>query len=828
MNNTVKQKTSPPSYDASSIQILEGREAVRKRPGMYIGDVGHRGYHHLVYEIVDNSVDEALAGFCSEIKVTLLTDDFVSVGDNGRGIPVGKHGDEKSALEVVMTVLHAGGKFDHDSYKVSGGLHGVGASVVNALSSSCEVVVKRDGKQWKQSYKQGIPLGGLKNIGEANHTGTQTTFRPDPVIFNEDVSFEFDTLAGRFRELAFLNKKLKIILKDERVKPTKEQTFVFEKGLPDFISYINKSRVILHQEILFFDGQKKEVEMEVALQWNDSYSESIHTYCNNIHTMEGGTHLAGFRKALTRAINSYAQTKGLLKELKGQALEGEDIREGLASVISVKVKEPQFEGQTKTKLGNSEVQGLVESFVLESLSDWLDKHPVEGKKIVEKCVRSATARLAARKARELTRRKSALDGGGLPGKMADCQETDPAKAELFLVEGDSAGGSAKQGRDRKNQAVLPLRGKIINVEKARFEKVLSNEEIKTIIMALGMGVGKNTLDISKIRYHKIIIMTDADVDGSHIRTLLLTFFYRQMPQILEQGYVYIAQPPLYKVKKGNEEKYLKDEKALESYLLERQLKNTHIVLAEEDNAHKNLPTTKEEGEAEEKLLSFVKNIQKRNKLLNKENSFLVKESLRYFSSLPEELSFLIENPVQFKESFNTFKDKMAKLKEPMLLTLNQQNGGFILEGVQHGRKNKVIFDKEKANSLEWKQLRELSQSLKEAFPLPFSVRWGGSPTGTEKGSENISSFLRYEDFYEEVMGRGRKGIYIQRYKGLGEMNPDQLWDTTLNAQNRRLIRVTIEDSVKADEIFSVLMGEMVEPRKQFIYDNALFAGTLDI
>ncbi len=810
-HNTAPAKV-PPSYDASSIQILEGREAVRKRPGMYIGDVGHKGYHHLVYEIVDNSVDEAMAGFCSEITVTLHTDDFVSVQDNGRGIPVGKHGDKRSALEVVMTVLHAGGKFDHDSYKVSGGLHGVGASVVNALSSSCEVVVQREGKKWKQSYKRGIPEGALIQEGEALKTGTCTTFRPDPDIFNEDVSFDFETLSGRFRELAFLNRNLKISLKDERAKPLKEQVFVFERGLPDFIAHINKTRQVLHPEILFFEGQKKDVAMDVALQWNDSYSESLHTYCNNIPTMEGGTHLAGFRKALTRSINSYAQGKGLLKELKGQALEGEDIREGLAGVVSVKVKEPQFEGQTKTKLGNSEVQGLVESFVLESLSDWLDKHPSAGKKIVEKCVRSATARMAARKARELTRRKSALDGGGLPGKMADCQETDPAQAELFLVEGDSAGGSAKQGRDRRNQAVLPLRGKIINVEKARFEKVLSNEEIKTIIMALGMGVGKDNLDISKIRYHKIIIMTDADVDGSHIRTLLLTFFYRHLPQILEKGYVYIAQPPLYKVKKGSEEQYLKDEKALELYLLQRQLKATHIAPVNGTTA-----TT-----TEEKLLSFVKNIQKRKKLLEKEDSFLLRESLKYFSSLKEELTFLLKNPETFGACFASFKEKLESLKEPFSLSLKEEEGGFLILGEQNGRKSQALLDSARADSLGWKQLRELSQSLDQAFPLPFCVRWGRGEEGEEQ------SFSSYEAFYEELMSRARKGIYIQRYKGLGEMNPEQLWDTTLNAENRRLIRVTIEDSIKADEIFSVLMGEMVEPRKQFIYDNALFAGALDI
>ena len=806
------------SYDASSIQILEGREAVRKRPGMYIGDVGHRGYHHLVYEIVDNSVDEAMAGFCSDILITLHPNEFVSVEDNGRGIPVGEHKGQKSALEVVMTVLHAGGKFDHDSYKVSGGLHGVGASVVNALSSSCSVTVKRDGKSWQQEYKRGIPTGPLKTLGEAEQMGTCTTFQPDPEIFNEDVVFEFETLAARFRELAFLNKGLRIELKDERDKQNKTQVFMFEKGLSDFISHINKTRVSIHPEVLFFEGRKKDVEMEVALQWNDSYSESIHTYCNNINTMEGGVHLAGFRKALTRTTNSYAQGKGWMKDFKG-SLEGEDIREGLAAVISVKVKEPQFEGQTKTKLGNSEIQGLVESFVLENLSDWLDKHPSSGRKIVDKCIKSATARLAARKARELTRRKTALDGGGLPGKMADCQETDPARAELFLVEGDSAGGSAKQGRDRRNQAVLPLRGKIINVEKARFEKVLSNEEIKTIIMALGTGVGKNEMDVSKIRYHKVIIMTDADVDGSHIRTLLLTFFYRQMPQILEKGYVYIAQPPLYKVKKGAEEKYLKDEKALNRYLLRKQLANMVFL-------------NKEKALSEENLLSFVFNIQKRRVLLRKANSFVEREALKFFSHVQEELAVLLNKPEIFNEYFEKFKKQMGALKEPVSVSLKQEKSPdgqavFIIESEQHGRKGKVVFNKEKAKSLEWKQIKELSVKLREVFSLPIEVSWKKEKEGAQEGKSK-ESFSGYEDFYDKLIQEAKKGVSIQRYKGLGEMNPDQLWDTTLNVENRRLLRVTLEDSMQADETFSVLMGEMVEPRKQFIYNNALSVQNLDV
>ncbi len=832
MEEKTKAPTPPlnnKAYDASSIQILEGRQAVRKRPGMYIGDVGHRGYHHLVYEIVDNSIDEALAGFCSEVQVTLHLNEFVSIEDNGRGIPVGKHGDKRSALEVVMTVLHAGGKFDHDSYKVSGGLHGVGASVVNALSSSCQVTVQREGRKWQQDYERGVPTGTLRDIGSTGQTGTRTTFQPDPEIFDKDIVFEFETLSARFRELAFLNRGLKIELRDERKEKIKNQVFVFEQGLPDFISHINKTRNPLHSEILFFEGKKKDVEMEVALQWNDSYSESIHTYCNNINTMEGGVHLAGFRKALTRATNTYAQSKGWIKDIKG-SLEGEDIREGLAAVVSIKVKEPQFEGQTKTKLGNSEIQGLVESFVQGSLSDWFDKHPSSGKKIIDKCVKSATARLAARKARELTRRKTALEGGGLPGKMADCQEVDPALAELFLVEGDSAGGSAKQGRDRKNQAVLPLRGKIINVEKARFEKVLSNEEIRTIIMALGMGVGKNEMDISKIRYHKVIIMTDADVDGSHIRTLLLTFFYRQMPQILEKGYVYIAQPPLYKVKKGSEEKYLKDDRALSHWLVNRQLNNMQFLNKELSNGGYTNVSLKE-------ATAFIFNIQRRKNLLERESSPVSRKKLAFFATVPEELSFLLKNPEKFREYFLEFKKQMESLKEPVPTSLveeKDENGNlaFVLESGLYGRKTQMLFDEKKAESLEWKQLRELSQNLKNFSPLPLHVKWNkGKLENSKKENRSLGDqelFYSYENFYDKLMLEAKKGVVIQRYKGLGEMNPDQLWETTLNSENRRLIRVTLEDSMQADETFSVLMGEMVEPRKQFIYDNALSVSDLDI
>lgn len=562
-------------YSADSIQVLEGLEAVRKRPGMYIGDTSTKGYHHLVYEIVDNSVDESLAGFCKTISILIHGDDSITVEDDGRGIPVDKHKTGKSALEVVYTVLHAGGKFDGSSYKVSGGLHGVGASVVNALSSRCTVEVKRDGFIWMQSFKRGVPQGEIQKIGTSLNTGTKVNFLPDREIFKDPtIIYDYNILANRFRELAFLNAGLNISLQDERTG--KNQQFQYANGLAEFVTYLNESKKAAHSEVIYFKGEKETVEVEIAMQWNDSYSESIYSYCNNINTIEGGTHLIGFRGALTRTTNAYATAKNLFKDLKAN-LEGEDIREGLAAVISVKVREPQFEGQTKTKLGNNEVKGIVESLVNEKLADWFDRNPSTVKIIISKCVEAARAREAARKARDLTRRKTALDSGALPGKMADCQERDPALCELYLVEGDSAGGSAKQARDRKTQAVLPLKGKILNVEKARFDKMLSNDEIKMMVAALGTGIGRENINPDKIRYHKIIIMTDADVDGSHIRTLLLTFFYRQMLQVVERGYIYIAQPPLYRAKKGQQETYLKDDFALTEFLLSSGLDGVSIL-----------------------------------------------------------------------------------------------------------------------------------------------------------------------------------------------------------------------------------------------------------
>ncbi|MCB0348840.1 MAG: DNA gyrase subunit B, partial [Bdellovibrionales bacterium] len=625
-------------YTADSIQVLEGLEAVRKRPGMYIGDTMNKGYHHLVWEIVDNAVDESLAGFCNHIKITVHADESVTVEDNGRGIPVDLHSSGKTALEVVLTVLHAGGKFDGGSYKVSGGLHGVGSSVVNALSSRLRVEVKRAGKVYTQTYTRGVPQGPVEEIGATDKTGTKVTFKPDTSIFQEPgQTYSYDILSKRIREMAFLNKGLRITLTDDRTG--KKDDFQFSDGIAEFVVYLNSARKTLNN-VIAFSGARDNVEVDIAMQWNDSYSESIHTYCNNINTIEGGTHLVGFRAALTRTANSYAAQKNLLKDLK-ESLDGDDIREGLAAVISVKVREPQFEGQTKTKLGNNEVKGIVESLVNEKLADFFDRNPSVAKSIIGKCIDAARARLAARKARELTRRKSALDSGGLPGKMADCQEKDPTKCEIYLVEGDSAGGSAKQARDRRTQAVLPLKGKILNVEKARFDKILSNDEIKMMVAALGTGIGKDSVNPEKVRYHKIVIMTDADVDGSHIRTLLLTFFYRQLPSVIEKGYVYIAQPPLYRVKKGKEETYIKDEKSLTEYLLKNSAVGIKI---------KNLD--------EEQVKSLVLSIERFKKYLTSMSTKFDETILKTVLANNLDLTTAIKDKTKLEAAFTTLTQKI--------------------------------------------------------------------------------------------------------------------------------------------------------------------------
>jgi len=792
-----------PQYGADSIQVLEGLEAVRKRPGMYIGDTGSRGYHHLVYEVVDNSVDESLAGYCKHINVTIHADDSITVQDDGRGIPVAHHKTGKSTLEVVMTVLHAGGKFDGSSYKVSGGLHGVGASVVNALSSWCQVEVSREGFIWTQTYEKGGPTSPVEKGVETKVTGTKTKFKPDREIFKDPtITYDYNILASRLRELAFLNAGLYISLTDERT--SKKSEFQFSDGIAEFVSYLNQSKKPLHEPVISFKGEHSGIEVEVALQWNDTYMEAVYSYCNNINTFEGGTHLVGLRGALTRSINSYATKTNILKEKDFKGLEGEDIREGLIGVVSVKVREPQFEGQTKTKLGTTEAKGAVEALVNDKLGDWLDRNPSPAKIIIQKALDAARARDAARKARELTRRKTALDSGTLPGKMADCQEKDPTLCELYLVEGDSAGGSAKQARDRKYQAVLPLKGKILNVEKARFDKVLSNEEIKCMISALGVGIGKE-IDVTKLRYHKIIIMTDADIDGSHIRTLLLTFFYRQMLHVVEKGYIYIAQPPLYRAKKGQQEVYLKDEFSLTDFLLtsglkDLKIKDASISMAELKILFQKIQTYKIG-------LEIIK-----TKLPKEFISFLLREK-------PDTDIFNSEDKIKAFAS----KFKNSLIETPMRVT--QENYGssgqmpFVdLETDVFGHKMYFRVNKELVTSMEWRDLYKKNLDLLRLIKLPISV-----------AIENKEmTFQSYEDFYETIIEMSKKGYYIQRYKGLGEMNPEQLWETTLNPENRNLLKVSIDDAISADETFSILMGEQVEPRRKFIHDNALSVKELDV
>ena len=807
------------AYGADQIQVLEGLEAVRKRPGMYIGDTGVRGFHHLVYEITDNSVDEHLAGHCKRINVTIHADESITVEDDGRGIPVAQHKNGKSALEVVMTVLHAGGKFDGSSYKVSGGLHGVGASVVNALSQRCSVEVKRDGVVYRQEYERGKPQGELKNIGAADHTGTKTHFKPDTTIFKGDestgaLSYNFNTLATRFRELAFLNAGLYIALNDERTG--KKQEFQYTEGLQAFISYLNESKKALHPEVIHFRATKDNVEVEVALQWNDSYTESIYSYCNNINTVEGGTHLVGFRGALTRTANAYAQEKNLLKDLK-ETLEGDDIREGLAAVVSVKVREPQFEGQTKTKLGNTEVKGIVESLSNDKLGDWFDRNPNIAKMIIGKCVESARARIAARKARELTRRKTALEGNSLPGKMADCQERDPALCEIYLVEGDSAGGSAKQARDRRTQAVLPLKGKILNVEKARFDKMLSNEEIRMLVAALGTGIGKENVSVDKIRYHKVVIMTDADVDGSHIRTLLLTFFYRQMPEVLERGYVYIAQPPLYRVKKGSFEKYLKDERALTEFLVESSINNLEIHGLKD-------------GTKESELKDFVLSIQRYESLVRALSARYDRDLLQFMVDHKEDLEKLMATKPNVEKLVVEFKKWVQEHPTSGVLGVDlafedQADGKFnaVITTTRYGNKVETRIKPETSRSADWVEVNSLWKKLNEFLPLPIRMN-----PEKNAGDKAALEFATYSLWLEHALEVSKKGMYVQRYKGLGEMNPEQLWETTLNPENRTLLKIEVDDAIAADETFSVLMGEQVEPRRKFIEDNALSARELDV
>lgn len=798
-------------YNADKIKVLEGLTAVRKRPAMYIGSTSDSGLTHMVYEVVDNSVDEALAGFCDKICVTIHIDNSVTVTDNGRGIPVDMHKQaKKSAAEVVMTTLHAGGKFDEDSYKVSGGLHGVGVSVVNALSIELNLEVRRDGKVYQQSYEKGKPLGALKVVGKTSKRGTKINFKPDEEIF-ETTDFSFDLLSQRLREISFLTPGLSIDIEDER--SNRKHNFCYKGGIKSFVEHLNRNKKPLHTKIIYVSGEREGVKIEVAMQYNEGYKENIFPFANNINTVDGGTHLVGLKSALTRTINAYAVNNNLLKNMK-ESLTGDDIREGLTCVISVKLSNPQFEGQTKTKLGNSKIKGLVESLVNEKLSTFLEENPSVGRKIVGKATEAAQAREAARKAKELTRRKGALDSAALPGKLADCQEKDPSACELFLVEGDSAGGSAKQGRDRRTQAILPLKGKILNVEKARFDKMLSSEEIRIMITALGTGIGKEDFDTSKLRYHKIIIMTDADVDGSHIRTLILTFFYRHMTEIVERGYLFIAQPPLFKIKKGKEEKYFKDEEGLEDYVLKTALEGIKIY------------SGKEKREVKGKAFTYMKKISRFESILawmekrrrdSKVVAAFALEEVFCKKTLNDEqyLKSLIED---IKTYIKTFYPEISQLD--FLLEKDLEHECFKIKGLskQNGTLFETFIDIDLLNSPEFKELRSLVKDLKFFGEPPFSIVNG----------KETKDVYTYKGLMEHTFSMGRKGVYIQRYKGLGEMNPKQLWETTMDPERRTILQVTVEDAVEADEIFTILMGDDVEPRRKFIEENALNVKNLDI
>jgi DNA gyrase subunit B len=814
-SRSVSRPAKPEKYDATKIQVLEGVEAVRKRPAMYIGDTGSRGLHHLAYEVLDNSIDEALAGYCTKISCLIHPDGSVSVADNGRGIPTDLHKTEKkSALEVVMTTLHAGAKFDNKAYRVSGGLHGVGVSVTNALSEWCEVEVRREGQVFRQEYERGRVKTKVSVVGKTRETGTTVAFKPDAQIF-EKTDISFDILSNRLRELAFLNRGIWISIKDERT--AKEHVFQYKGGIGEFIQYLNRNKNVLHSKIFYTEKAKEGVTAEVALQYNDSYNEDVFSFVNNINTVEGGTHLVGFKTALTRATNQYAKGKGVLKE-GDPPLSGLDLAEGLAAVLSVKVPQPQFEGQTKTKLGNSEVEGITSSLVYEALSAFYEENPGIANKVCEKALLALRAREAARKARELTRRKGALDSASLPGKLADCSDGDPKNCELYLVEGDSAGGSAKQGRDRRFQAILPLRGKIINVEKARIDKVLSNVEIRTIITALGAGV-ENEFDLAKLRYHKLILMCDADVDGSHIRTLLLTFFYRQMRKLIEEGHVYIAQPPLYKVKKGKREEYVETDEKLDAMLIEMGA----------------------EG-------ATLREIQKKGSWTAKE----LREVLEIVSSLAQMGKHLERKGISFFRYLAAVEPKKRGFPSYLVRTPEEEDGVFAYSDAERAKLT-AESDKKKKKAVETKsgpssaeeddgrereaevieifESREIEKAAKrlEKFGIDLSNYQGGKEPiyelGYEKKKYPVRSLAEALDRMREI---SKEGMNIQRYKGLGEMNPEQLWETTMDPARRTIRRVALEDAVEADEIFTVLMGDQVEPRREFIERFARAVRNLDV
>ena len=803
----VKAKTE---YGADQITVLEGRDAVRKRPAMYIGSTSDIGLHHLVYEVVDNSVDEALAGYCDKIEVAIHMDNSITVVDNGRGIPTDIHKQEgRSAAEVVMTILHAGGKFDTNSYKVSGGLHGVGVSCVNFLSEYLKLEIWRDGKTHEMEFEAGIPVAPLKETGTTTKRGTKITFRPDSSIFETTV-YSFEKLSERLREKAFLNKGIRIFIKDEREEPEKSHEFYYKGGIAEFVKHLNKNKSPLHDQPLYFEQIDDDLSIEVSMQYNDSYDEKIFSFANNINTVDGGTHLSGFRGAITRTINNYAESSGMMKNAK-VALTGDDVREGLVAVISVKIPQPQFEGQTKGKL-NSPVKGPVESFLNEKLGEFFEQNPAVAKKIVGKAVDAARAREAARKAREIVR-KSALGSSTLPGKLADCQEKDPALSEIYIVEGDSAGGSAKQGRDRKNQAVLPLKGKILNVEKARFDKMLGHGEIKALITALGTGIGKDDFDVAKLRYHKICLMTDADVDGSHIRTLLLTFFYRQMPQLLENGFVYIAQPPLYKVKRGKKEEYLKDEKAMFRYLMRMATNDLQISsgdrVIEGRELSKALEQTTEYKTYSERLarrmMNDAKLVESLIEAFGGKDGVLTKSGLKLRKIFGEQ------------ELMAEIEGKLANAGYSTELTSDQEHGLWEID-VSYPNGQSLKIDWNLASYVEFQKAVDLRKTLEQDFSAPFVLGENGK-------SETVDS---REVLLERVMALGKKDLTIQRYKGLGEMNPEQLWETTMDPAKRTMLQVRIEDAIETDGLFTVLMGDAVEPRRKFIEDNALDVKNLDV